>query len=148
MSNQILDASESDLVYGESLAKFALERREEGVRFMFGDWLKSLDDAALSDFVELAERARFLDDLPRMRVMLLIAGIAAAEERLRPEDFAGDTLFELAQHLFVPALVESKRRQGLLFVQDPLSICAEGRISIALTPKAIDHGFNLLNVLQ
>jgi hypothetical protein len=134
----------ASLAISESLSTFLLNCPNRGAPFFLGDWLASVDDAALKDLRQLAHAYRNGDNSPRTDDLLSTALIAQAAEAQRPDHQVDEQVAnDWVAALYVAAALESYRRLGWLTLGSPLSIRPDVRVTVAITAEGWKHQHDL-----
>lgn len=140
MSVRITHPTGASMAHSESLSAFLQERDSDCRPFHFGDWLESIDEGDLKHISELAMAFLEGDESPQTDDLLSVALIARAAELQCPNlHVTSELLDEWVKVVYVVATVESFRRCGWLLLNAPLSIFAEAKICVTVTPEGMLH---------
>lgn len=143
-SVQLTHPMGASLAISESLSTFLQNRPKWGHPFFLGDWLGSIDDAALDDLRKLAHAHRNGDNSSRTDDLLSTALIAMAAEVQRPDHHVDeDVANQWIATLYVAAAIESYRRRGWLTLGGPLSIRPDIKVMVKITAEGWKHQHEL-----
>lgn len=148
-SVQLTHPTGASLAISESLSTFLLNRPTRDSPFFLGDWLASIDDAALEKLRKLAHAHRNGDNSPRTDDLLSTALIAQAAEDQRPDHQVDEEVAsQWVATLYIAAAIESYRRRGWLMLGGPLSIRPDVKVKIEITDLGWRHEHDLGRDLQ